>query len=293
MVMFPTVPHDMPASAKAWASQMIVVLQREFLLRKDDNQAVNSIILQSPGGFMRTLTIDDNGAFTTDGSEFNVRDSSDITSAADTAVSFRIGDKAGVNLMMDSNEMQSANNGVASSFAINPFGGNVSFGLAGSASVLSLDHGHLNFPTISNPSANPNVFDDYEEGLWTPNIAFGGLAVGLTYSSTRDGAYLKWAGGCAAWFDVALAAKGTSVGAASIPNLPFMSSNIGGMNFGGALGYANAFVASTVVHSCYVSPGTISCAISGRTSDGIEQISDTQFTNTSRLIGSVVYRTDL
>ena len=35
------------------------------------------------------------------------------------------------------------------------------------------------------------LFADYEEGTWTPTVEFGGLSVGVTYGSTRQGTYTK------------------------------------------------------------------------------------------------------
>jgi hypothetical protein len=54
------------------------------------------------------------------------------------------------------------------------------------------NNGQLTFPATQNPSSNPNVLDDYEEGTWTPviNRAFGSSPSEVTYT-TNEGKYTK------------------------------------------------------------------------------------------------------
>jgi hypothetical protein len=85
---------------------------------------------------------------------------------------------------------------------------------------LVTENGQIAFPATQNPSAGANVLDDYEEGVWTPDLTFGGLKVGLTYGF-NGGGYVKI--GKKVFFSCffGLSAKGTSTGAASIVGLPF------------------------------------------------------------------------
>ena len=67
---------------------------------------------------------------------------------------------------------------------------------------------------------------DYEEGTWTPTIAFGGASVGVTYGS-RSGVYTKIGRMVYFTFSFALTSKGSSTGNITITGLPFTSTNIG------------------------------------------------------------------
>lgn len=88
--------------------------------------------------------------------------------------------------------------------------------------VPSLDG--VAFPATAVPSADPNTLDDYEEGAWTPGIAFGGASVGITYA-VQVGNYTKVGNLVNASCNVELTSKGSSVGSAFITNLPFPSLN--------------------------------------------------------------------
>ena len=52
------------------------------------------------------------------------------------------------------------------------------------------NNGQLTFPATQNPSSNPNVLDDYEEGTWTPVINRLSSPSAVTYT-TQIGDYVK------------------------------------------------------------------------------------------------------
>ena len=88
---------------------------------------------------------------------------------------------------------------------------------------INLTGGQITFPATQVPSAGANTLDDYEEGSWTPGIAFGAVETGITYSA-RAGRYIKIGKMvflCGSW---TLTSKGAAVGNASIVGLPFTSS---------------------------------------------------------------------
>ena len=62
---------------------------------------------------------------------------------------------------------------------------------------------------------------DYEEGTWTPAVEFGGLSVGVTYGSTRQGTYTKVGRAVTIQCQVVLTSKGSSTGQMSVSGLPF------------------------------------------------------------------------
>lgn len=80
--------------------------------------------------------------------------------------------------------------------------------------------GQVPFPAVQNPSADPNTLDDYEEGTFTPTIAFGGASVSVVYG-TQTGVYTKI--GNLVFFNIALSItnNGSSTGDATIGTLPF------------------------------------------------------------------------
>jgi len=86
--------------------------------------------------------------------------------------------------------------------------------------IIDLTGGQIAFPAAQAASADANTLDDYEEGTWTPVIAFGGAAVGVTYGG-QVGAYVKI--GKVVFFTcrLVLSSNGTSVGVATIGGLPF------------------------------------------------------------------------
>lgn len=89
---------------------------------------------------------------------------------------------------------------------------------------IDLTGGQIAFPATQVPSAGANTLDDYEEGSFTPAIAFGGASVGVTYS-VQTGTYTKI--GRLVFFNIAivLSSRGSSTGSVTIGVLPFTPSN--------------------------------------------------------------------
>jgi len=73
-------------------------------------------------------------------------------------------------------------------------------------------------------TAAANALDDYEEGTFTPSMAFGGGSTGVTYFD-RQGNYTKIGRQVTCTIYLALTSKGSSTGVATITGLPFTSSN--------------------------------------------------------------------
>jgi hypothetical protein len=107
---------------------------------------------------------------------------------------------------------------------------------------VTLPVGQLSFPGTPNPSADANTLDDYEEGTWTPALQFGGAAVGMTYAATPAGRYTKIGRTVFATGSLALTAKGSSTGAATVAGLPFTSAN-DGIPHGASIGLATGMSA--------------------------------------------------
>lgn len=72
-----------------------------------------------------------------------------------------------------------------------------------------------------------NILNSYvNRTAWTPALAFGGAAVGLTYAG-RSGFYQKVGRLVFFTFSIELSAKGSSVGAATITGFPLTDNAIG------------------------------------------------------------------
>jgi hypothetical protein len=82
----------------------------------------------------------------------------------------------------------------------------------------------ISFPATQSASTDANTLDDYEEGTWTPTIAFGGGTTGITYSQ-QVGLYIKIGKMVHVSGYVSLTSKGSSTGAATLTNFPFTSAS--------------------------------------------------------------------
>ncbi len=84
--------------------------------------------------------------------------------------------------------------------------------------------GQLAFPATQNPSANANTLDDYEEGIWTPALNFGGAATGITYAASTLGRYTKIGRLVTATANLILTSKGTADRRGADPRPAFVAS---------------------------------------------------------------------
>jgi hypothetical protein len=74
-------------------------------------------------------------------------------------------------------------------------------------------------------TAAANALDDYEEGTFTPSVAFGGASTGITYFD-RQGNYTKIGRQVTCTMYIAMTNVGSSTGIATIEGLPFTCSNL-------------------------------------------------------------------
>lgn len=155
--------------------------------------------------------------------------------------------------------------------------------------LLAITTGRLAFPAAQNAANDPNTLDDYEEGTWTPVIEFGNATTGITYTN-QDAVYVKIGQLVCAQFHVLLSSKGSATGTASVSGLPFSSesstsaySTIVVPYYGGMASIGNGIQA-------LVNPGTTegTFVTNGATASSV--MDDTNFSNTSQLIGFITYR---
>jgi len=152
--------------------------------------------------------------------------------------------------------------------------------------------------SASGATTGSEVLDHYEEGDWTPVIAFGGGSSGITYTA-RDGAYTRIGRQVTITFMVELSSKGSSTGDATITGLPFTVPDIISdtvIEASGSAGYWNnidpdlmwmSFTAETV------GSGQLSMRYQPETgaSDAVDSLDNGNFTNTTNFRGTITYFT--
>ena len=85
--------------------------------------------------------------------------------------------------------------------------------------------GKFPFPATQVASAGVNDLDDYEEGMFTPALAFGGASVGITYD-VQTGLYTKIGRVVFYLISIDLSSNGSSTGSATITGFPFTSAGV-------------------------------------------------------------------
>jgi hypothetical protein len=151
---------------------------------------------------------------------------------------------------------------------------------------VHLTNGQIGFPAVQVPSVDANTLDDYEEGLWTPSLLFGGASVGMTFT-TQLGVYTKTGNRVFFTAYIVLSAKGSSAGSVLVGGLPF-TSKTGDISpiamYLNGVSFANAFQGYVGQNSTYI--GLYEVTEAGSKTD----LNDTDFINTSTIIMSGQYQ---
>ena len=165
--------------------------------------------------------------------------------------------------------------------------GGQTFASALTLSAVLTVNANIAFPATQVASAGANTLDDYEEGSWTPVIAFGGASVGVTYS-VQAGFYTKIGNRVCVTGRILLTSKGSSVGAAVITGLPFTVRNANGAAAIPSVRllvvtYANAFMGYAGTDNTTINLEEVTEAGTRTT------LADTDFANTSDVIVTMQY----
>jgi len=146
----------------------------------------------------------------------------------------------------------------------------------------------ITFPATQSASTDANTLDDYEEGTWTPTIAFGGNSVGVTYSDQR-GNYTKIGNRVFISMYLQLANKGSSTGNVSIAGLPFTSSSSTNM-YNNAAVWINSASGISGSMQGYNSPNSSTISSVGYVGTGSQTtMTNTNFGNTTDLMINFSY----
>jgi hypothetical protein len=146
-----------------------------------------------------------------------------------------------------------------------------------------LSGGGVQFPAVQVPSADVNTLDDYEEGTFTPVLAFGGSSTGITYAANnRIGRYIKVGKLVTASVVILLSSKGAQTGVAIIDGFPYLSADV----------LAGMFWSSGEIYTTI--SGRVNCMMLNNSTyvgvykDGT-QATDADFTNATYMIFTVTY----
>ena len=163
--------------------------------------------------------------------------------------------------------------------------GYFSFHTNGAERIRLLAAGGL---TFNGDTAAANALDDYEEGTWTPSVAFGGASVGVVLSVANGATYTKIGRQVTVNGFFAITSKGSSTGAATITGLPFTIGN-------GAQFYAAASLFTESISFVNVLQGrgdnnTTTIQLFEVTEAGVlTTITNADFTDTSNINLSLTY----
>jgi hypothetical protein len=122
-------------------------------------------------------------------------------------------------------------------------------------------------------------------GTWVPNLVFNGVNAGMSVSSAA-GTYTKFGNVVVAEFRIVLTAKGSSTGPSAILGLAFNAAG----NPAGMLDCSVGLTGLTGTPFLVMSAGGSTLFPQMTTSTGRAPLTDANFTNTSDIRGSLVYR---
>jgi hypothetical protein len=148
--------------------------------------------------------------------------------------------------------------------------GNVVIGTSGKGIDFSATSG----------SGTSELFNDYEEGTFTPDLRFGGAKVGM--AGTFTGNYTKIGRTVNVQVRIALTNKGVSTGVATIEGLPFTSSTFPAA----IIDPSNTWV---LTGAAFVGLASTTLYLLQQTSTGRTTLSDTNLSNDSDLRLEVTY----
>ena len=161
--------------------------------------------------------------------------------------------------------------------------------------IMPSGHGISFSATSDGTTSSSELFDDYEEGSWTPSITLGGGSTGMTYSR-QEGHYTKIGRQVFAQFRITLTAKGSSTGQLRINGLPFTSANVftsTGIDGQVHIAHDNGFNAGNVSNNAvagYVEGGTTYLLLTTRDSNAnLDTMSSSYIDSDLSISGTVIF----
>jgi hypothetical protein len=137
--------------------------------------------------------------------------------------------------------------------------------------------------TFNGDTATANALDDYEEGTFTPTIAFGGGSTGVTYTNA-SGYYTKIGNIVHFTALIDLSSKGTDTGDVTIGGLPFTATSASGRFPDVNTRIIQNVVVDTFLQSAVLNnTTTVGILQYNSTTDDQEYLTDADFSNNSEL----------
>jgi hypothetical protein len=138
--------------------------------------------------------------------------------------------------------------------------------------------------TDGSGTTTSEVLSDYEEGTWTPVVAFGGASVGITYTQ-QVGLYIKVGRVVTVQINVVMSSKGSSVGDATITGLPFTS--VGYRSTGSIAPQLLSF--TDIPYALIEASSTLMYLRETSNAGVVDDLTDVEFTNSTVMTISATY----
>ena len=149
-------------------------------------------------------------------------------------------------------------------------------GTSGAASLTSGNPYVLNIPNYSSGGSS---------GTFSPTLSFGGTSTGITYS-LQSGSYFTIGSIVIATIDITLSSAGSATGNAVLNGLPVMVSSA--ELIGGSVNYSSGMLLLSSP-TCVPVVGTTSINLYNTGATGSTNLTNSNFTSTSRIIVQVIY----
>lgn len=145
-------------------------------------------------------------------------------------------------------------------------------------------------------TAAANTIDDYEEGVFTPSLEFGGATTGITYSSMRGGSYVKIGRQVTVNFGFTLTSKGSASGDATIAGLPYAVEDLLSATSVEASGVSSfwndiATDSANIVFAALGGTSELELRNTVGAEDDTDKMTDSDFDNDTAIRGSITYFT--
>ena len=131
------------------------------------------------------------------------------------------------------------------------------------------------------------LFDDYEEGTWTPELRFGNATTGITYD-IQAGNYVKVGRQVTVSCEIDLSSKGTATGIVTLLGYPY---SIAGDGATAVIDTISGFASLVASGSTFLTVDGSTGRVMRQTATGREHLSDTNFTYASKFYFSMTYIT--
>lgn len=155
--------------------------------------------------------------------------------------------------------------------------------------VGTAGHG-IDFAATSG-SGTSELFDDYEEGSWTPGASFGTGTTGIAYT-TQSGAYTKIGRQVTVNFNIDLSNKGSDTGDFRVENLPFAAADlISGTTIeaNGIAAYWNNIATDATTLTYWAAGSDLKMGITTAAADNPATADEGDFNNNTSIRGTITY----